>query len=233
MSGPGLRDQGRLMPLHAVPDGAGRGADPGRSATDPAVAASAAGAATSGPELNVRLTTLLAASARGDEQAFAELYDVTNARMYGVILRVLRAVDHATEVTQEFYVEVWRQAGRYDRSRGSVLAWMTTMAHRRAVDRVRTVTSDTARDDRYARETEPRAFDQVWGEVEQSLDRQRVRSALEGLTPVQREAVTLTYFGGYTHVQAAELLQVPLGTVKTRIRDGLIRLRDTLGIDHG
>ena len=99
---------------------------------------------------NDRLAGLMARAARGHEDAFAELYDRTSARIYGVILRVLRSADHSAEVTQEVYVEVWRQSARFDSSKGSVMAWMTTMAHRRAVDRVRSVTSEVARDEQYA-----------------------------------------------------------------------------------
>lgn len=181
---------------------------------------------------NDRLSELLIASARGDSDAFADLYDATSSRIYGVIMRVLRSPDHAAEVTQEVYVEVWRQSARYDAHRGSVFGWMSTMAHRRAVDRVRSVSSDTARDDRYAYESATREVDQVWEGVEQTLDVERVRRALGSLSALQREAIQLSYFGGYTQVQTAELLDVPLGTVKTRIRDGLIRLRDTMGIEH-
>jgi RNA polymerase sigma-70 factor (ECF subfamily) len=163
-------------------------------------------------------------SSRGHEDAFAQLYDLTSARIHGLVLRVLRSAEHAAEVTQEVYVEVWRQSARYSPAKGSVLAWMTTMAHRRAVDRVRAVTSEQARDERDA-------LDRVWEDVEQKLDVERVRRGLESLTEIQREALSLAYFGGYTQTQVAALLQLPLGTVKTRIRDGLIGLRDALGVE--
>jgi len=169
--------------------------------------------------------------ARGHEDAFAELYDLTSARVYGVVLRVLRSPDHATEVTQEVYVEVWRQSARYSRDLGSVLAWMTTLAHRRAVDRVRSVSSEVARDARYAASDTRREVDQVWDRVELGLDAERVRRGMASLTAIQREALTLTYFGGYSQSQVAELLRLPLGTVKTRIRDGLIGLRAALGVE--
>jgi RNA polymerase sigma-70 factor, ECF subfamily len=94
------------------------------------------------------LVELIALCSRGHEEAFAELYDRTSQRVYGIILRVLRSPDHAAEVMQEVYVEVWRQSARYSRDKGSVIAWMTTMAHRRAVDRVRSVSSEVARDER-------------------------------------------------------------------------------------
>ncbi len=177
------------------------------------------------------LIDLLRRSARGHEDAFTALYDRTCARIYGIVLRVLRSPDQAAEVTQEVYVEVWRQSARYAPEKGGVLAWMATMAHRRAIDRVRSVSSETARDQRYAlREATP-AQDNVWTGVEQRLDAERVHRGLSTLTSIQREAILLAYFGGYTQSQVAALLDLPLGTVKTRIRDGLIRLRDALGVE--
>jgi RNA polymerase sigma-70 factor (ECF subfamily) len=177
------------------------------------------------------LVNLMALCSRGHEDAFAELYDLTSQRIYGVILRVLRSPDHAAEVTQEVYVEVWRQSARYSPDKGSVIGWMTTMAHRRAVDRVRSVSSEMARDERYAFHSGEREIDQVWDGVEQRLDIERVRRGMASLTAIQREALTLAYFGGYTQSQVAQLLKLPLGTVKTRIRDGLIGLRDALGVE--
>jgi RNA polymerase sigma-70 factor (ECF subfamily) len=170
-------------------------------------------------------------ASRGHEDAFAELYDLTSRRIYAVIVRILRSPDHAAEVTQEVYVEVWRQSARYVADKGSVLAWMTTMAHRRAVDRVRSVSSEVARDERYAVQGTEREVDHVWDGVEQKLDVERVRKGMASLTAIQREALTLAYFGGYTQSQVAQLLKLPLGTVKTRIRDGLIGLRDALGVE--
>jgi RNA polymerase sigma-70 factor (ECF subfamily) len=178
-----------------------------------------------------RLAELVALSASGHDDAFAELYDLTAARIHGVVLRVLRSADHAAEVTQEVFVDVWRQAARYSPEKGSVLAWMTTVAHRRAVDRVRSVSSEVARDDRYAAATADRAVDDVWMGVEQRLDAEMVRNGMASLTAIQREAITLAYFGGYSQSQVAQLLNLPLGTVKTRIRDGLIGLRNALGAE--
>ena len=178
-----------------------------------------------------QLVELMTLSSRGHEEAFAELYDRTSQRIYGIILRVLRSPDHAAEVMQEVYVEVWRQSARYSSGKGSVIAWMTTMAHRRAVDRVRSVSSEVARDERYAYHGGDREIDLVWDGVEQRLDVERVRKGMASLTPIQREALTLAYFGGYTQSQVAQLLKLPLGTVKTRIRDGLIGLRDALGVE--
>jgi RNA polymerase sigma-70 factor (ECF subfamily) len=178
-----------------------------------------------------QLVDLMSQCARGHEDAFAQLYDLTSNRIYSIILRVLRSPDHAAEVTQEVYVEIWRQSARYASDKGSVIAWMTTMAHRRAVDRVRSVSSEAARDERYAFTGTERETDIVWDSVEQKLDVERVRRGMASLTAIQREALTLAYFGGYTQSQVAQLLKLPLGTVKTRIRDGLIGLRDALGVE--
>lgn len=178
-----------------------------------------------------RLVELVAGCSLGHEDAFSELYDLTASRVYGVALKVLRSADHAAEVTQEVFVEVWRQSARYEPDKGSVWSWMTTMAHRRAVDRVRSVTSEVTRDERYAATASDRAVDHVWEGVEQKLDVERVRKGMASLTAIQREALTLAYFGGYTQSQVASLLKLPLGTVKTRIRDGLIGLRDALGVE--
>jgi RNA polymerase sigma-70 factor (ECF subfamily) len=180
-----------------------------------------------------RLADLVALSARGHEDAFAELYDLTAARIHGVALWALRSADQAAEVTQEVFVEVWRQAGRYSPEKGSVMAWMTTMAHRRAVDRVRSVSSEVARDERYAAATADRAVDDVWAGVEQRLDAERVRKGVASLTAIQREAIMLAYFGGYSQSQVAQLLNLPLGTVKTRIRDGMIGLRAAFSATSG
>jgi RNA polymerase sigma-70 factor (ECF subfamily) len=177
------------------------------------------------------LAELVARSSRGHEEAFSELYDLTASRIYGLVLKVLRSADHAAEVTQEVFVEVWRQSARYAPDKGSVLAWMSTMAHRRAVDRVRSVSSEVARDEHYAVTATVRDADHVWEDVEQKLDTERVRKGMASLTAIQREALGLAYFGGYTQTQVASLLKLPLGTVKTRIRDGLIGLRDALGVE--
>lgn len=176
------------------------------------------------------LEELVAAAARGDEHAFAELYDQTSPRVYGMVLRVLRDPAQAAEVTQDIYLEVWRQSARFDVGKGGVLPWLLMIAHRRSVDRVRSAQSSMARDDRYALLHEERPYDSVSEQVQISLEAQRVRRVLDDLTPAQREAVTLAYLGGYTHTEVAQLLKVPLGTVKTRIRDGLIRMRDALGV---
>jgi RNA polymerase sigma-70 factor (ECF subfamily) len=182
------------------------------------------------PVAALTLEELVAAAALGNEQAFAELYDQTSPRVYGMVLRVVRDPAQAAEVTQDIYLEVWRQSTRFDAGKGAVLPWLLMIAHRRAVDRVRSAQSSMVRDDKYALLHEERPYDSVSEQVQISLEAQRVRKVLDDLTPAQREAVTLAYFGGYTHTEVAQLLKVPLGTVKTRIRDGLIRMRDALGV---
>ena len=177
-----------------------------------------------------RLADLLHRAGLGDEAAFAEFYDATSARAYGLALRVVRNPAHAEEVTQEAYLDAWRSSARYDVQRGSAAGWLLTIVHRKAVDRVRSVEAATARDESWDRETAPVDHDQTSEAAHASLDAARVRGAVATLTDVHRQAVELTYFGGYTHTEVATLLDVPLGTAKTRIRDGLIRLRDLMGV---
>ena len=176
------------------------------------------------------LIELITQTARGDEDAYAQMYDILSGRVYGMVLRVLRDPSQSEEVTQEVLVEVWRQASRYSSDRGSVRGWVLTVAHRRAVDRVRSAQAATAREDKVGRSAAVREFDEVVEEVEHRMEAEQVRRALDVLTELQREAVQLAYYGGYTHREVSELLDVPLGTIKTRLRDGLIRLRDEMGV---
>jgi RNA polymerase sigma-70 factor (ECF subfamily) len=178
------------------------------------------------------LTTegLLARVAHGDQEAFGVVYDRVAGQVLGVVRRVLRDQAQSEEVTQEVLVEIWRTAARFDASRGSVTTWALTMAHRRAIDRVRSAQASSDRDARSAQLDQPTDYDQVSEAVEASLERENVRSALASLTELQRQAVRLAYFGGYTQREVADLLGIPLGTVKTRLRDGLIRLRDALEV---
>ena len=174
------------------------------------------------------LGRLMARVAEGDQQAFAEVYDATSRTVFGIVLRVLRDRAQAEEVTQEVYVDAWRQAKRFDGERGSATSWLNTIAHRKAVDRVRSVERAAARDQQHfeheTRAPEPDVSDLVIARD----DGRRVRDALQRLPEVQRTALELAYFDGRSQREVAEYLEVPLGTVKTRIRDAMKRLRTYL-----
>jgi RNA polymerase sigma-70 factor, ECF subfamily len=174
------------------------------------------------------LNTCLRLVARGDADAFDTVYDQVAATVFGIVRRVVRDPAQSEEVTQDVLLEVWRNAAKFDPGRGSATAWVMTLAHRRAVDRVRSVQKESERERRTAVADVP--FDEVAEAVESSLERERVRRCLGSLTELQRESVTLAYYGGYTYSQVATLLGVPGGTIKTRMRDALIRLRDCLGV---
>ncbi|QIG45047.1 sigma-70 family RNA polymerase sigma factor [Nocardioides anomalus] len=176
------------------------------------------------------LVDLLRACGRGDESSFAQLYDATSSRVLGLAVRVVRDPAQAEEVAQEAFLEIWRMSGRFDPAKGSPLGWLLTIVHRKAVDRVRSAEASTRRDTTYTQRNQPVDHDATAEAGLASLEAQRVRGALSTLTDVQREALELAYFGGYTHTEVASMLDLPVGTAKTRIRDGLIRLRDTMGV---
>ena len=173
---------------------------------------------------------LMARIARGDTAAFSELYDAMAPRVYGLVRRVLRNPAQSEEVTQEVLVEVWRTASRYDARRGSVTSWVLTMAHRRAIDRVRSEQASTDREHVVAATSADVAYDEVSEAATTRLESEQVRRCLGSLTELQRESVTLAYYGGYSYREVAELLDANLATVKARMRDGLIRMRDCLGV---
>jgi RNA polymerase sigma-70 factor (ECF subfamily) len=175
------------------------------------------------------LGALLSRAGRGDQSAFAELYDALAPLLHGVVLKVVRDPAQSEEVTQEAFIELWRLAPRFDDSRGSVRAWAATLAHRRAIDRVRSEQSGRDRTEREAQKR-PIQTNDVAEQVVANIDGTRVRKALERLTEIQRQAVELAYFGGHSYREVAVLLGVAEGTIKTRIRDGMIRLRDELGV---
>jgi RNA polymerase sigma-70 factor (ECF subfamily) len=182
-----------------------------------------------GERLDPDLATIIAKVATGDQVAFAALYDQLAPTLFGVVRRVLRDPSQAEEVTQEVFVEIWKQAARYDGSRGSVRTWTVTIAHRRAVDRVR---SEQAHRDRQLRTAAAEQADVMTPEdiALESDDSRRARAAMSELSDAQREALELAFYEGLTHVQIADHLGVALGTVKTRIRDGLIRLRTAMKV---
>ncbi|MEX2549575.1 MAG: ECF RNA polymerase sigma factor SigK [Nitriliruptoraceae bacterium] len=175
---------------------------------------------------------LLSAVARGDDAALGALYDVVGGKVYGTIRRVLRDAALSEEVTQEVMLEVWCRAARFDAHKGSATAWIVTIAHRRAIDRVRSeqasrdrVQADADRDGRPA-------FDEVSEQVELAEEHDQVRSALASLTERQREVIELAYYQGYTYREVAQRLDAPLGTIKTRMRDALIRMRGALEVSR-
>lgn len=173
---------------------------------------------------------LLGRVAHGDQAAFGELYDQIAPRVLGLVKRLL--VDHAQseEVTQEIFLEIWQSASRYEPTRGGASTWILTMAHRRAVDRIRSSQAGRDRDTKIGIRDLAVAYDHVAETVEVRIEHERVEKAMTRLTQLQRQAVSLAYYGGFSHSEVADMLHIPLGTVKTRLRDGLIRLRDELGV---
>ncbi|MEU0475223.1 sigma-70 family RNA polymerase sigma factor [Streptomyces olivaceus] len=182
------------------------------------------------PSSQPDLQQLMREVALGDQDSFAAVYDAVAGSVLGVARGVLRDQAQSEEVAQEVLVEVWRTAPRYRPDRGTVVNWILTLAHRRAVDRVRSVEAAAARDHRAALLDRTPEYDEVTEQVETRLEREQVRRCLRTLTDIQRQSVTLAYYRGLTYRQVAESLALPLGTVKTRLRDGLIRLRDCLGV---
>lgn len=170
---------------------------------------------------------LLRRVARGDEQAFAALYDIVAGPVLGIVTGVLRDHARSEEVAQEVLLEIWVEAAQFDEQCRSALAWVLTLAHRRAVDQVRYQHANVERENR-AGQWEPRhGFDE-----EATLDKmehEAVRPALADLSDLQRRSIVLAYYGGRTYREVSETLDKPVGTIKTRMRDGLIRLRESLG----
>ncbi|WP_405752449.1 ECF RNA polymerase sigma factor SigK [Streptomyces sp. NBC_00012] len=183
------------------------------------------GAPSAGPDLQ----ELLGLVARGDQEAFAAVYAAVSGPVLALVRNVLRDPAQSEEVAQEVLVEVWRSAARFRPARGSAMNWVLTLAHRRAVDRVRSAEASAARERAAALLDRTPAYDQVTEQVETRLEHEQVRRCVGRLSEVQRQSVTLAYYRGLSHREVSELLSVPLGTVKTRLRDGLIRLRDGLG----
>ncbi len=177
-----------------------------------------------------RLQRLLARVATGDRAAFSDLYDELAPRVFGLVGRLLRDPSQSEEVTQEIFLEVWQTASRFDPNKGGATTWILTMAHRRAVDRVRASQASRTRDVKVGIRDFEAAYDHVSASVEVRVEHDRVEKAMARLTELQRQAIQLSYYGGYSNSEVAEILSVPIGTIKTRIRDGMIRLRDELGV---
>lgn len=168
--------------------------------------------------------------AEGDRAAFAELYDRMAPRVFALIRRLVIDYSQSEEVAQEVFLEVWQSARRFDPNKGGASTWMFTMAHRRAVDRIRSAQAGRDRDTRIGLRDIETGYDQVSEVVEVRVENERVVAAMSRLSDVQRQAVDMAYFGGLTQSEIATELGIPLGTVKTRLRDGMIRLRQELGV---
>jgi len=168
--------------------------------------------------------------ANGDSPAFELLYDEVADDVFQTVLRVLVDPAHSEEVTQEVLFEIWRKAAQFDPARGSVEAWIRTMARRRAIDRVRSVTSRRDADARRRAGPASTAHDEVFDQVHRRRSQDEVQTPLRRLSPFQREAVSLAFLSELTHSQVADILGIPLGTAKTRIRDGLISLRQLVSV---
>lgn len=173
---------------------------------------------------------LLVRAAAGDQSAFARLYDMLSPRVFGLILRVLVDRSQSEEVLQEVFLEVWQSASRFVPNKGQGRSWILTIAHRRAVDRVRSAQASADRDVRAGFRNLDVAHDGVAEEVELRIEGRRVAQAVAALPEAQREALTLAYYGGYSQSEIAALVGAPLGTIKTRMRDGLSRLRTEMGV---
>jgi RNA polymerase sigma-70 factor, ECF subfamily len=165
-----------------------------------------------------RPEALLQAMAAGDHAVLGELYDRYAGLAYGLALRILRDAAEAQDVVQEVFVQVWRHAGRYDSARGSAEAWLCTIARTRALDRLR----------RRAARREQQSAPPPVASAPAAEEKLAVRSALGSLSEEQRQALELAYFEGLTQSEIAQRLGQPLGTVKTRIRTAMMRLREAL-----
>jgi RNA polymerase sigma-70 factor (ECF subfamily) len=176
------------------------------------------------------LRRLITNVAAGNESALAELYDRSGRVAFGLVLRVVGDPAVAEEVTLDVYTQVWRQARAYDSSRGTPLAWLLTIARTRAIDRLRSGKQERQRSEPLDSADTVRASSGDPEERSLLSEQQRfVRDALAGLSPDQREVIELAYYQGLSQTEIAGALGQPLGTVKTRTRLGLMKLRETLG----
>ncbi len=173
---------------------------------------------------------LLELVSNGDQAAFSFLYERFSPRVFGLANRIIRDTSQAEEVAQEIFLEIWQRASRFDRARGTATSWIMTLAHGRSVDRVRQSQASRNRDLKSAVGNFDRDVDSVADSVVQHSDATEVRDCLETLTELQRQSITLAYFGGHTQREVGEMLGAALPTIKTRMRDGLIRLRDCMGV---
>lgn len=175
-----------------------------------------------------RQAELIRGVAEGDEQALASLYDATSRTVYGLLLRILSDPASAEEVLLDVYAQVWRQAASYSPERGRPLAWLTTIARSRAIDRVRRTRQEHQREAPLDEAARASGGESVEEGVRAGEVRAVIRAALDALAPEQREVIELAYYGGMSHSEIAAARGLPLGTVKTRTRLGLMRLREML-----
>jgi RNA polymerase sigma-70 factor (ECF subfamily) len=182
------------------------------------------------PDASPDLNALLVRVGRGDEEAFAALYDTLGPSVFGLARRVIRDPSRAEEIAQEVFIQIWQSATRFDPARGTAKSWLLTLAHRRAVDAVRHDQAATNRENKYDWSSGP-DFDEVEETVTITLEHEQVKRCLDGLTELQREAVNLAYYQGYTYAEVATALRANTATIKTRMRDGIIRLRDCMGAE--
>lgn len=173
---------------------------------------------------------LLVRIAGGDQTAFARLYDTLSARVFGLILRVVVDRSQSEEVLQEVFLELWQSASRFAPNKGQGRSWVLTIAHRRAVDRVRSSQSSADRDVRAGFRDLGVPHDGVAEEAQLRIEGRKVANAVSELPAPQRDVIALAYYGGYSQSEIAALVGAPLGTVKTRMRDGLSRLRTAMGV---
>lgn len=174
------------------------------------------------------LAALLLRTGQGDREAFTAFYKLTSQRVYGLARKTIIDAEISQDTTQEIYLMVWQKASKYDPAAGSAMAWLMTITHRRAVDKVRAEQAGINREARWGAKTQKIEYDEVAETVTASIEAQTVMRCLDTLSPIQREAISLAYYNCLTYREVAEQLSAPLPTIKTRMRDGLKQLRTCL-----
>jgi RNA polymerase sigma-70 factor (ECF subfamily) len=176
------------------------------------------------------LARLLEASARRDRQAFARLYERTSAKLFGVAVRILRREDWAEEVLQECYVSIWSHAPDYRPALAAPLTWMTSIVRNRCLDWLRRPRLEVADEDGAIAEATESDDPGPLAELERAKEAQALARCMKGLEPKQRQAIALAFYDGLSHSELARHLREPLGTVKTWVRRGLMKLKDCLAL---
>jgi len=176
---------------------------------------------------------LLVAAGHGDQSAIGQLYDRFSGQMYGLAMRITQDASLAQDVVQEAFVGIWRNAARFDTGRASARTWIMSITHNRSIDAIRRRRPAQELPDPELPPPAALTSPDIWGEVAGRMDATRVRAAVLTLSPVQREAISLAYFGGLTQQEIADRTGAPLGTVKSRVRLGLMALKDQLAGTDG